>query len=169
MWGLAGSFARSLRCEPSGWVGRRFVINCFMYLCTVLWPLPSHLGYWSVLYLGIAHEEQQLAWRRATAPGLTVLQQSRRLWSHWQWCSLTTWFRAVLSTRGQICIWIANLALSSFASLIAMMLMSFSHTRIFRECLVKSMCGASHNFPVCVELRGRHIWSGWLMVRKNGF
>lgn len=174
MWGLLGFIGHSSRCEQSTCVGKRCIINCFIYLGTLLWPLPSQLGCWSVLYLGISlkpiksrrwrgGEHQPWDWPCSSRAGGDGAGGSDAAWLHGS--------GMYIGTRGQrqVCIWIASWALSSFAWLITVVLMSFSHTCIFRERLVKSMCGASHNFPICAELPGRHIWNAWPLVKKDGF
>lgn len=162
MWGLLGSIAHSSRCEPSDCVGKRCIINCFIYPGTVLWPLPSQPDYWSMLYLGITlkpiksrswcgGQHRPRGWLCSSRAGGDGAGGSDAPWPHGSGLSV--------GTRGQrqVCIWIANLALSSFTSLITVMLMSFSYTCIFRECLVKSMCGASNNFAILAELCGHHL------------
>lgn len=163
---LVGSTAYSSGCEQWSWAGKRCIINCFIYMGTFLWPFPSLLGCWTVLFADSpeGHQEQELAWRRAPAPsGSDGAIGSDVPWLHSPGLYLGT------GGQRQACIWIASLALSSFTSLITVMLMPFSHLSIFRKHLDKSMCGASHDLAISVELRGWHIWNVWPVVIKDRF
>lgn len=171
MWGLMASIAHSSRCEQSGCVGKRCIMRWFIYLGTSLLRLPSQLGCWSMLYSGIALEPTR---SRSWCGGESQPWDcpcSGRAGGDGAGRSDAPWLRGYGGTRGQrqVCIWIDSLALSHFTSLITMTLMPFNHICIFREHLIKSMCGASHNFPVCAELCGHHIWNVWPMVIKDVF